>query len=142
MMWPIYDKFSWEQYQLIGLDEGLQKAFRVIQLAKSTFLIFFLLSAIQFVNLIYFETDNTRIIIFALLAVIMLVAIRLGYLAVELFNQLRNERANLVQVFLGSAVLFTVIIYVIYMLRFMSKLEHHLSGPLNKIGIAVLSKLC
>lgn len=84
MMWPIYDKFSWEQYQLIGLDEGLQKAFRVIQLAKSTFLIFFLLSAIQFVNLIYFETDTTRIVIFALLAIIMLVAIRLGYLAVRL----------------------------------------------------------
>ena len=84
MMWPIFDKFSWEQYQLIGLDETLQKAFRDIQLAKGTFLIFFLISVIQFTVLIYFEIDTTRLVIWIILAIIMLVAIRLGYLSVRM----------------------------------------------------------
>ena len=82
MMWPIYENFIWAQYQVIGLEERLQRAFRTVQIAKSTFLIFFLFTIIQFVNLIYFETSDSLNIIYVLLGVAMLILIRLGYIAV------------------------------------------------------------
>lgn len=83
MMWPIFDKFSWDQYQLIGLDEELQLAFKNFQLTRSAFLIFFCTSLMQFFTLIYFEQNTTFIIIFSLMAAYLLIEIRLGYLGVS-----------------------------------------------------------
>ena len=59
MMMPIYDKFSWDKYQLVGLDRELQKAFKDIQLAKGSFLIFFCICAMQLFSLVYFEMNGT-----------------------------------------------------------------------------------
>ena len=83
MMWPIYDKYSWDQYQLIGLDRQLQKSFRYIQLTKSAFLNYFFLSLIQLLVAVYFEKNTVRIVVFFLLALYLLVEIRLGYVGVR-----------------------------------------------------------
>lgn len=142
MMWPIYENFIWAQYQVIGLEERLQRAFRTIQIAKSTFLIFFLFTIIQFVNLIYFETNSNLNILYSLLGVAMLLLIRLGYIAVRsLHDQLRTEKSKMVNIFLLLAVAFTIFIYTIFGLRQLQKIDHHHSGPLNKFMNFVLSRL-
>lgn len=83
MMWPIYDKYSWDQYQLIGLDRTLQKSFRYIQLTKAAFLNYFFMSIIQLLVAVYFEKDNIRIVVFFVLALYLLIEIRLGYVGVR-----------------------------------------------------------
>lgn len=83
MMWPIFDKFSWDQYQLIGLDEELQLAFKNFQLTRSAFLIFFCTAFMQFFTLIYFEQNTTFVVIFSIMAAYLLIEIRLGYLGVR-----------------------------------------------------------
>lgn len=82
MMWPIYEKFSWDQYQLIGLDRSLQKSFRYIQLAKAAFLGFFCMSMVQLFVMVYFEKSWIRSTIVGLFSLYLLIEIRLGYNAV------------------------------------------------------------
>ena len=82
MMWPIYEKYSWDQYQLIGLDRNLQKSFRYIQLTKAAFLNFFCMSIIQLLVLVVFEKNTIRICIAVGVSIYILIEIRLGYLAV------------------------------------------------------------
>lgn len=82
LMWPIYEKFLWDIYQLIGLENTMQRAFKTIQIAKSTFLIFFLFTFIQLANLIYFEKSMSWRISYFVVGVVMLVSIRLGLIAV------------------------------------------------------------
>jgi len=83
IMKPLYDKFLWEQFNTIGIDRGLQKAFKKIQTAKGSFLIFFCLSLVQQFSLIYFEKSEVMLTVFTVAAVVMLLGVRLGYLAVE-----------------------------------------------------------
>lgn len=82
MMWPIYEKYSWDQYQLIGLDRNLQKSFRYIQLTKAAFLNFFFMSLLQLLVMVYFEKNIIRICVALLVSLYLLIEIRLGYLAV------------------------------------------------------------
>lgn len=84
MMWPIYDKYSWDQYQLIGLDRSLQKSFRYIQMTKAAFVNFFFMALFQLLVAVYFEKDTVRIIIILFLAVYLLIEIRLGYVGVRI----------------------------------------------------------
>lgn len=45
----------------------------------------------------------------------------------------------MLQAFLVFAVLFTIVLYIIFVLRFLNKLDHWKSGPINKIVNIILS---
>lgn len=132
LMFPIYDKMMWDQYQLLGLEERLQTAFRDIQMAKANFSNFFLLSLIQLANLIYFETNPTLNLIYWIFSVLFLVSIREGYQA------LRMEKKTKLDAFLIWATVSYIFIYTIIALRLLSLIDHHRTGPLNKMLGAVL----
>lgn len=82
--YPVYKKFEWDQYELIGLDIDLQKAFATVQLGKSSYLTIFLDTIIQGVTIIYFESNIALTIVEAIFIVLFLVLIRWGYECVVL----------------------------------------------------------
>ena len=127
LMFPIYDKMMWDQYQLIGLEERLQTAFRDIQMAKANFSNFFLLCLLQTANLIYFETNETLTAIYLVFSMVFLVSIRAGYQA------LRKEKKQLLDIFLIWATVSYIFMFTITLLRLLSEIDHHRSGPLNKV---------
>ena len=127
IMFPIYKEMAWKIYEVVGLEETLQRAFRNIQFAKASFLIYFCLTILQFANLVYFEVNFVRLVAYYVTGIFMLVSIRLGYLA------LKREKTNYLNSFLLWALVFMIGTCIIIGLRQFSIIDHHRSGPLNKV---------